>query len=110
MISALLNIPRTPADWTIWSFHHFQDHIEINQGIQTALGTIFADPQLDPINILDIENWLERNQIAHNEMNGSLGLNSTDLQRVDLADEKQKSAWILLHFQEHFSARTALRI
>ncbi len=66
--------------------------------------------QLDPINFDDPQQWLENNAQTHDDMNGVLGLQGTDLQGVDLKDKNQLNAWIFLHYQEHYSAHQALGI
>ena len=43
-------------------------------------------------------------------MNAILGLQSTDIQDVDLQDEKQLQSWINLHYLEHYYAEAKLGI
>lgn len=65
---------------------------------------------IDPIPSDDVKGWLENNQNYHNDMNGQLDLQGSDLQDVDFKDQKQLQSWIFLHYQEHNSAEQALEI
>ena len=56
------------------------------------------------------EDFLERNQQTHIDMNGQLGLQSVDLEDVDLKDPRQLQAWINFEYQELFAASAALGI
>lgn len=68
------------------------------------------DYVIDPIPREDVKGWLENNQNFHNDMNGQLNLQGSDLQDVDFNDQKQLQSWIFLHYQEHNSAEQALEI
>jgi hypothetical protein len=108
-IQLLLNVPTTPREWTRWSFSHAQVHIAIRQAL-AALGAPTGDYILDPINPGAIEEWLSRVQQTHTEMNGPLGLQSSDLTGVDFNDEAQTVAWIYLNWQEDNAALQALKL
>lgn len=110
MLVTLLNVPRSEEDWQIWSFAHAQSHQAINQTIKDKGGPALADYQLDPIPADDVKGWLERNQQAHDEMNGAVGAQSSDLLDVELEDERQRVAWIWLHFLEHQTMEQKLGI
>ena len=110
MISALLNVPRSIDDWQIWTLAHKTGHDEIRQAIQNQTGILTGDYQLDPINPADIEGWLGRVQQTHVEMNAALGITGSDLEGVDLRDERQLAAWIWLNWQEDNNARVTLGI
>lgn len=68
------------------------------------------DYVIDPIPDNDLKGWIERNQELHNDMNGQLGLQGSDLQDVDFDDQKQLQSWVYLHFIEHQSAEQTLGI
>ena len=110
MLVALLNVPNTDPEWAIWSFAHKQSHLAIAAAIKAQNGTALAEYQLDPIPANDVPGWLQRNQEAHNDMNGVLGVQSSDLLEIDLTDERQKQAWVYLHFLEHQTAEQRLGI
>lgn len=111
MLVALLNVPRSPADWAQWSFAHKQSHLAIASAIAARNSTQPpAEYQLDPIPENDVPGWLTRNQQAHNDMNGAIGAQSSDLQDIDLKDEKQRASWIYSHFLEHQTAEQALGV
>lgn len=110
MLAQLMMVPNSPQDWAVWSLHHKLDHDEIQLACNAQLGTKSNQYCLDPIPMDQIQEWLTRNQQSHNEMNGPLGLQGTDLEDVDFNDKRQLEAWIFLHYQEHYSARSKLRI
>lgn len=66
--------------------------------------------QLYPINFDRITDFLENNQAAHTDFNGYLGLQSSDLEEVDIKDKKQLQAWVYLVYQELYDACAALQI
>jgi hypothetical protein len=109
MIATLLTVPKSPAEWAIFSFAHAQVHQQIRSGL-TALGYGTGDYVLDPINLIDIPEWQERVQQAHNEMNGALGLQSNSLEGADFNDHAQTAAWIYLNWQEDDAALRALKL
>lgn len=110
MLVALLNVPRTPEEWAIWSFAHQQSHLAIAQAIAASGGATLASYQLDPIPPDDERGWLERNQESHNDMNEAIGTQSSDLLDTDLSDDRQLQSWVYLHFLEHQTAEQRLGI
>jgi hypothetical protein len=105
--AALLNVPRSEAEWNIWAFNHRVSHDTIRAGIAAKGGPALADYQIDPIPPQAMPQWLQDNQQLHIDMNSALGQQSSDLQDVDLSDERQLIAWIAIHYQEHFDAEVA---
>jgi len=69
-----------------------------------------VDYQLDPIPEQAFQDWLERNQQTHIEMDAAIGAQSVDLTDVDPSKKNQLSAWIFLHYIEHQTAELALKI
>jgi hypothetical protein len=102
----LWNVPKDSTMWSEWSFHHRVSHDLIRQGI-AAKGVILTDYEIDPISPADMPAWLQRNSQLHIDMNSALGLQSADLQDVDLSDERQLVAFIGLHAQQHRDAEAA---
>lgn len=110
MQAALLNVPETQNQWNIWALHHRISHDAIRQALLAQKGIALTDYQLDPINFDDMKGFLQRNSQTHQEMDAALGAQGTDLLDVDLSDERQKVAWIRIHWQEHFTAEQALKL
>lgn len=108
MLANLLSIPRTGEQWALWSFNHRTSHDAIRAAIQAKKGVTLADYPIDPIP--NFETFLEVNSQLHTDMNGQLGTPGVDLQDANLEDEREKTAWIFLHYQEHYVAETALGI
>ena len=92
-----------------WGFHHRQSHDAIVAAIN-AQGGKLVTYQLDPIPKNELQDWLERDQQAHNDMNSALGTQGADLTEVNFEDANQKQAWIWLEFQEHFNVERVLGI
>ena len=106
----LLNVPRSDEEWRYWSWSHLDSHRRIRGAIQSKYGVTIIDYTIHPIYDNDIPRFLERNAQMHTEIAGTLNVQSVDLQSVDLNDEKQKIAWVFLHFQEHQSFENVLKI
>lgn len=110
MLANLLVAPRTDQDWSIWSYAHRDQHAIIRQAIQAQLGINLPEYPLDPINFDQLSQFLDWNQQAHDDFNGVLGTQSSNLQQADLKDPGQLEAWIYLHRREHETAANALKI
>lgn len=63
-----------------------------------------------PVDKQHVDTFLENNQNLHSDMNGVLGLQSSDLQDVNFDDENKRKAWFYTHYQEHYSAEARLGI
>ena len=63
-----------------------------------------------PVDQNQITIFLQNNQSLHSDMNGALGLQSSDLQDTDFKDENEKIAWFYSHYLEHYDAETELGI
>jgi predicted acyl esterase len=105
--AALLNTPKSAADWNIWSFNHKVSHDAIRAAILAKTGVNLTSYEIDPISPADMSGWLQRHAQLHVEMDAALGQQSTDLQDVDLSDERQLISWIYLNYQEHRDAEDA---
>lgn len=110
MLPLLFNNPSSERDWNIWSLSHQASHRKIAQAIQGQKGVALQEYQLDPIYFGAFDDFLDRNQQAHNDMLGALGISGSDLQRVDIKNTNQKRAWIFLHASEHRNAERALGV
>lgn len=89
----------------------------VGGGGSGATATITLNPwaslpvyQLDPINFISPADFIWRHAQTHTDMNGALGLQSTDLSTVDLTDENKVAAWIYSNYQEHNNAHNQLEI
>ena len=110
MLPALENIPHTPEDWNRFAFDHRDSHNRIRAGILKKYNIALNDYPIDPINPESINNFLEYNSQLHGDMNGVLKLQSSDLEDINLQDEKQLASWIRLHYLEHYYAESALGV
>jgi hypothetical protein len=110
MLSTLLQVPQTEDDWRTWGFAHRDQHQLIRQAIQRQYKINLPEYQLYPVPLPDFMTWLNYNQLAHDDMNGVLQLQSSDLLSVDPRQISQLQAWIYLHRLEHESAAKKLGV
>ena len=110
MLVRLLDAPQNEDDWNSWSFAHRQNHDVIRQAIQAKGGPNLPQAVLDPIPLFAFRDWLERNQRSHNDQNGALGLQSTDLLDLDPRNQQQLSDWVYAHYIEHQNMNLVLGI
>lgn len=110
MLAELLVTPRSQQEWEIWSFAHRDNHVVIRQAIQSKIGNNLQEYDLDPIPPTHIEDWLARNQQAHNDMNQALQLQGSDLGTFDFKNPESISSRIYSHYLEHFAANQALEV
>lgn len=110
MLPLLYNIPAEENSWNVWSLSHAASHTKIIQAIFKLKGLRLTQYQLDPIAFGDFQTFLNRNQQAHNDIANVLGISNVDLQEVDIKDDGQKRAWIVLHADAHRDFEMALKV
>lgn len=110
MLADLMNVPSTDEDWQIWGLAHELIHQQMIEAIAAAGGGQLQQYQLYPFSTDRMDDFLERNQRAHADINELLNLNSTDLLEVDFEDERERAAWVKIHHQEHFDMAQRLGI
>ena len=110
MLVKLLNVPTNEQEWDSWAFSHVNNHTLIKQAIQSQKGINLPVYPIFPIPLFSFTDWLQRNQRAHTDANGALGLQSTDLLGLDPRNEEQAEEWIYAHYKEHENLNQVLRI
>jgi hypothetical protein len=110
VLPILLNTPQTKTDWDRWSFHHRTSHDLIRFAIKSQLNITLPDYQLDPIALEQPKPFLEANQQAHSDFSTALHQASSDLEDINLKEDRQLRVWIYLHWQEHQLAEARLGI
>ena len=110
MLAALLNVPKTDAEWRQFSYDHRDSHDRIRAAIKKKYGVDLTDYVIDPINPDSLQQFLQDNASLHTDMNGILKSQSSDLLDVDINDPKQFDSWINLNYQEHQNAEQLLGI
>lgn len=110
MLPLLENVPHSRNDWDQFSFAHRDSHDRIRAAILKQFGVSLTDYQVDPIDPNNITQFLQNNSSLHGDMNGVLKLQSSDIEDVNLGDEKQMEAWTRLHYNEHMYAELKLQI
>lgn len=109
-LANLLNTPRTPSDFEEFFFSNRLQIDAIQKAILQQKNVNLTQYVLYPVSQDDFKGFLEANQQSHEDFNSVLGLQSSDLESVDLKDEKQLTAWTYLNYQELYSASAALKI
>ena len=102
--------PPGDAGWQEYWFQHFQDHLEIMQGIQEQQNVKLTEYSIDPWTDADKDGILGRHQQYHDDMNARLGLSGSDLSELSFKSEDQLKQWVYLNYQEHRNARSTLGI
>lgn len=110
MLAGLENSPRSPEQWSLWAWDHRDSHDRIRSAILKQYGVSLSDYQIEPINADAMQDFLQRNSDLHDDMNGTLGLQSSDLEDVDPKNDREFQAWIRLHYLEHWYAEQKLSI
>jgi hypothetical protein len=118
LLPRLFNEPTTLEEWHEWSFHHADSHQRIVSAIQAKSGLILPIYTLEPIALTEVEegvwrptaDWLQWNQLAHQQMDVVVNVQSADLQDADLADRNQLLSFVWVHALEHQNVEQALGI
>lgn len=93
-----------------WMFAHQVDHNQIMQAVQTRFSVKLVQFQVYPFPETDPFGWLQANQSFHDDFNGFLDLDSSDLQNVDFKSDEAFLEWLQDHYNEHQAARAKLGI
>lgn len=89
--------------------------VVFSSGTATAVATVgptvnLQEYQLYPVDFNHSTDWLDNVSQSMQDINSVLGLQSVDLEDVDLKDNNQLESWINLLYQELYSASAALAI
>ena len=107
-LPAISNVPHTNEEWLRWAWDHRDSHDRIRKAILKVYQVNLTDYQIEPINPNDMSSFLQNNSSLHDDMNTTLGLQSSDLQDADLTKPNELESWIKLHSQEHYYAEAKL--
>lgn len=110
MLVTLIEIPKTPDEWSRWAWAHRTSHDKIRQAVLQQKSINLTDYVIDPIPPNNTDDWLANNAALHTDMNEALGLQSVDLESVEMKDPGQLAAWVWSHYLEHQSAEKALGV
>lgn len=108
--SPLLNVPNDSASWDQWGFSLDQNIRDISTALRSQKNVVIVEYQLYPIPSNALTEWLERVSSALTAICTPLGLQSADVETVDLTDERERQAWANEIFSEIYAARAALKI
>lgn len=109
-ISSLINVPKSLNEWNTWSFNHKIQHDAISKAILAQKSKTLNSYILDPINKDAPDVFLENNSQTHIDICNILNVEGSDLSAVNWQDEQQLENWIYLHWQEHSTFNSTLKI
>ena len=109
-VASLFNVPGTLEEFNMWSFAHAAHHIDINAAIIKLGGTTVQAFVLDPINLDDLQGWLDQHQWMHQQMDAQLGISGYNLSDANWQNQDEFAGWITLHANEHYQIANLLKI
>lgn len=109
-IPFLFSTPSSPAELRRFFFWHANDHLEIQQAVQKQKSINIFGRVLDPVDLRQLDAWIEQHQQAHNDTNEALKLNGQDLTNFDPRNADKLREWVYLNAEEHLAMRQALAI
>ncbi len=111
MLASLYNAPRTADDLNEFSFANADLHARQVQQALAQRNVVLTSYTLDPIpTTAGRDEWLQRHQQMHNDINSLLGITGSDLSELDWTKPSEVASWAYLHAQEHQLAATALAL
>jgi hypothetical protein len=106
----LFNIPKTPQDQGQWTLANAASHQFIVEQLQAQKpGMTLVRYVLDPVSRLDVQNFLLRHQLMHNQMDELLGIKGNDYSSLDPTSGQAIETIWQQHANEHIQAETKLR-
>jgi hypothetical protein len=107
----LYNVPRSPTEWSEWTFANSDSHRLIVLALQQKYPMMRFDTYaLDPLPQTDIPSFLLRHQLMHNQMDAPLGISGQDYTALNFDDPSSLEYLFRLHANEHIQAHSILRI
>ena len=91
----------TPQGFTEWTYQHYVAHQAIIDAALKVKNVQLIQYQIWPVNIDDIDGFLENHQNMHNQMNQLYGVYGNDLSTLDWKDRRAVDAFYFLNWQEH---------
>lgn len=108
--ATLLNTPQVDTDWDRYSFDLAQNLYDIRLAIQFKKHINLPQYQIYPIPRNDVTEWLQRVSQSFNDFTSVLGIQSADIENVNLADQRARIGWAYQIYSEVNAARQALGI
>lgn len=102
--------PKTRQQENDWAFSHRLDHELIRQSIQAQHNINLPVYQLDPVNWDSPKSWIKFHAAAHDDANGVLKTEASDLETINWSDPQQRDAWLELHLREHRNWHSILKV
>lgn len=100
-LAQLLFPPPTDSGLEEWAFEHNAHHQAIIDAVRQTRGVELQLQQIYPLNVADIENWLQLHQSMHNQMCALFNIISNDLSSVDWRDANQREGFFFLNYSNH---------
>ena len=110
MLPFIVEPPSDERGFDSWAYAHAIDHLEIITAITRTQGVTLPQYPLWPVNVKDIDGWLEQHERAHNDMNQIMQTPGNDLSSVDFKNNAQAKAWFWIQYGEHQNVRQKLAI
>lgn len=107
-LATLLYPPPTKRGMDEWAYANVQHHRALNSAILRRRNISIGETQIWPIRQDSFQDFLRQHQQWHDALNGALGVAGVDLQNVDFTNDKERDAWIWLHFNSHRNYAEAL--
>lgn len=107
-LALLLYPPPTARGFDEWAFANLQHHRRINLAIARQRGVDLPTTQIYPVRPDSFKDFLRQHQEWHDAINNELGIQGVDLSNVDMSKEKERDAFIWLHFNAHRNWAEAL--
>lgn len=98
-LAGVLHPPPGKSGFNEWLFHHWQDHLAIVQKIADQYNIILPTYNIDPLIAQDLKGWGLRHQNFHNDMNGVLGTDGSDLETINWSSHEERESWFFLNFR-----------
>lgn len=102
-LAHLLYPAPTPQGMEEWFFQHHQHHLAILGAMKANKGIELDSFPLYPVNVQQLQTWLETHQQMHNAMTEALGISGFDLSGLDLKDKAKSDNWFFQHYLQHQS-------
>jgi hypothetical protein len=110
MLPFLFELMAGADGWELYQYQNWVDHQLITQAIAAQKGVQLPTYPMQVMSMDRLDEWLELNEQAHQDMAGVIAVPHRDLTDLDIGDPEAVQGWVWDQAIEHAAAHQLLGI